>query len=298
MTLAPVTIFVYKRPRHTEKMLDSLLENTEVRDTPLTVYCDGPRPGDDVTAIAETRELVKRKLPHAEVVESDKNKGLSASIIEGVTKSCEQYGRTIVIEDDLILSPVFIDYMNRSLDKYGGVDRVMHISGYCPAVNQQLPPTFFYREPDCWGWATWQRAWQHFDTDAQQMAMKIYQQKKIKKFNNNHCFLFWEMLLRQARGDIDSWAIRWYAAMFLKEGLSLYPSNSLVQNRGFDASGEHCPESSFYDVDLSEDVPEMNDEVEENKRFVKALQKHRLPGIMSSLSNRLKHINAYLSYKP
>jgi hypothetical protein len=158
-----------------------------------------------------------------------------------------------VVEDDLYLSPYFLKYMNTALDTYEKYDEVMHIAGYMFPVRGKLPETFFYRATSCWGWGTWKRAWDKFEPDAPTLLAGFKNRKKRWEFNIQGSMKYYRMLILQAIGMSDSWAIRWYASVFLNNGLCLHPGKSLVNNIGHDDSGMHCDCTGVYDVNVSED---------------------------------------------
>ena len=254
MILTPIALFVYKRPHHTRKTLESLMANAEFQDSPLYVFCDGAKRIKDIPLVRETRELIRfYELDNATIIERGENMGLANSIITGVTELCNKYGRVIVVEDDLYLSPYFLKYMNTALDTYEEYDEVMHISGYMFPVRGQLPETFFYRATSCWGWGTWKRAWDKFEPDAHTLLAGFKNRKKRREFDIQGSMKYYRMLILQAIGMSDSWAIRWYASVFLKNGLCLHPGKSLVNNIGHDDSGAHCDCTYAYDVNVSED---------------------------------------------
>ena len=251
MTLTPIALFVYNRPHHTRKTLESLMANAEFSDSPLYVFCDGAKRKKDIPLVRETRELIRSyDLDNATIIEREENMGLANSIITGVTELCNKYGRVIVVEDDLYLSPYFLKYMNTALDTYEEYDEVMHISGYMFPVRGQLPDTFFYRATSCWGWGTWKRAWNKFEPDVHKLLAGFQDDKKRWEFDIQGSTNFYRMLKYQAR---NSWAIRWYASVFLNNGLCLHPGKSLVNNIGHDDSGVHCGCTDVYDVNVSED---------------------------------------------
>ena len=254
MTLSPIALFVYKRPHHTRKTLESLMANAEFSDSPLYVFCDGAKRKKDIPLVRETRELIRSyELDNATIIEREENMGLANSIITGVTELCNKYGRVIVVEDDLYLSPYFLKYMNTALDTYEEYDEVMHISGYMFPVRGQLPDTFFYRATSCWGWGTWKRAWDKFKPDAHTLLAGFKNRKKRREFDIQGSMKYYRMLILQAIGMSDSWAIRWYASVFLNNGLCLHPGKSLVNNIGHDDSGVHSDCTNVYDVNVSED---------------------------------------------
>ncbi|NOR48151.1 MAG: glycosyltransferase, partial [Methanosarcinaceae archaeon] len=216
MTLTPIALFVYNRPHHTRKTLESLMANAEFSDSPLYVFCDGAKRKKDIPLVRETRELIRSyDLDNATIIEREENMGLANSIITGVTELCNKYGRVIVVEDDLYLSPYFLKYMNTALDTYEEYDEVMHISGYMFPVRGQLPETFFYRATSCWGWGTWKRAWDKFEPDVHKLLAEFKNKKKRWEFDIRGSTKYYLMLKYQAS---NSWAIRWYASVFLNNG--------------------------------------------------------------------------------
>jgi hypothetical protein len=163
---------------------------------------------------------------------------------------CGEHGRVIVVEDDLVTSPYFLKYMNDGLELYKSVEEVASIHGYIYPVQADLPETFFLKGADCWGWATWKRAWQGFNPDGAALLRALETRHLTTEFDFNGSTGYTQMLKDQIAGKNNSWAIRWYASAFLNNQLTLYPGTSLVQNIGHDGSGEHCGKSSSFDVTL------------------------------------------------
>jgi len=255
---APVAIFVYKRPLHTARLLESLLRNDSASCSPIFVFCDGARaPGDD-RAVAATRRVVRETLgTRCELVERDRNWGLAASIIAGVTELTALYGKVIVLEDDLVLHSGCLDFLNAALRRYENETRVWHVNAYRYPIPGAAAPSFS-RLASSWGWATWQRAWTGFEPDAEKLGRDIRAAGLASRMDFGGRFPYYEMLRNQARGRIDSWAIRWYASALIRGGLSLYPNASQVINAGMDGTGAHCDSTSEYSVELgaaSQDWP-------------------------------------------
>lgn len=252
MLLAPVALFVYNRPDHTRRTLEALRANTLARETPLHVFSDAPRDAAAEAGVRAVRHLVAATEGFASVtiVQQSRNLGLAGSVTRGVTDLCDRFGRVIVLEDDIETGPYFLDYMNAALDRYGGDETVMHVSAYMfnLADPNALPETFFHRCPSCWGWGTWKRAWDAFEPDVHKLLPGLRPYRVRKAFDIGGTFNYFRMLERQAERRIDSWAIRWYASVFLKGGLSLFPSRSLVANIGNDGSGQHGYRSTAFDV--------------------------------------------------
>jgi hypothetical protein len=253
---APVALFVFNRPEHTRRTVESLLANDRSAQTPLVIFSDGARGEKDVPKVEAVRDYIRgvSGFMDVRVVERAENRGLADSVIGGVTEVIDRNDRVIVLEDDMETSPFFLDYMNRALDKYSIADKVYSIHGYSfPAdMSKVHTDTFFLKEAGCWGWATWKRAWNDFCPDARQLIDWLRTKGMERSFDHDGNHSYMRMLERQARGRIDSWAIRWRASVFLREGLTLWPRVSLVRNFGMDGSGVHSASTSYWDVKLAD----------------------------------------------
>ncbi len=244
MQLAPIVLFVYNRPWHTEQTLNALAANYLANESLLYIYADGPKdnmPADALESIKQTRDLIKKKTWCREtvIIESDTNKGLANSVIHGVTEVIDKHGKVIVLEDDLVTHPFFLNYMNEYLNTYENDKPVISIHGFMYPVKKAIKSPFFLKGADCWGWATWKRGWDLFEPDAALLLDKLVKENLTKEFNFNNTYNYISLLKEQIAGTIDSWAIRWYASAFLHNKLTLYPPVSLINNIGFDGSGTH-----------------------------------------------------------
>jgi GT2 family glycosyltransferase len=250
MTLSPIVLFVYNRPWHTQQTVETLLKNEYASESDLFIYADAPKNEQGKQGVDATRQYIKtiRGFKSITIVEREENRGLANNIIDGVTSIVNKYERVIVLEDDLESSPYMLKYLNDALDYYKNEEKVMHIGAYMYPIHADgLPETFFFRLPLSWGWATWKRAWQYFNPDIE-MLHKQFDAEKIHAFSMDHTENFWKMFQNFRTGKNDSWAIRWYAGMFLRGGLALCPAASMVNNIGNDGSGIHCDESDMYKV--------------------------------------------------
>lgn len=310
MKKAPIAFFAFKRPDHTRRALESLAQNEGADKSELFIFCDGARRADEQISVEQVREVVRSKqwCGKVHVIEQKENMGLARATISGITEICNQHDRVIVLEDDSFLCPHFLNYMNDALEKYQAEPRVMHISGYMWPLQSELPETFFLRLSATWGWATWQRAWQHFDPNEEALLARIQLNKFGQEFSLNGAKPYLELLEKQARGEIDSWSIRWYASIFLNKGLSLYPKQSLVKNIGHDGTGTHCGITSVFDTSLYQDkILFFEDTIEENPKVINDLAEyfeslkprrgsllergtHRLNKILRTASHSLRKI--------
>lgn len=275
MVLAPIALFTFKRPEHTRRSLESLAQNPEFAESPLFIYCDGARNEAEAAQVNETRKLV-RDWPHPNktIIERVRNLGLANSIIDGVTAQCSAHGRVIVLEDDMVVSKFFLNYMNAALVKYQDDGRVISIHGYSFPIDG-LPEAFFIKGASCWGWATWKRGWDLFERDGRKLHDELLKQKLMQRFNINGAYPYRRMLLDQIHGRNDSWAVRWYASALIQDKLTLHPGCSLVSNIGLDGSGTNCdPEDVSAHSFSSTEVNLAGIEVLEDKNTLQSWHKY------------------------
>ncbi len=275
--LAPIVLFVYNRLWHTQQTVESLKKNKFAEESMLCIYSDGPKNESDVEKVSDVRKYLKSitGFKSITIIDRDANLGLSQSIISGVTEIVNKYDTIIVLEDDLIISPHFLEFMNNALEKYKNDDRVLNIHGYLFPIKGKIPVNFFLVYGGCWGWATWKRSWDLFESDGEKLLRQIEKMKLIKRFNLNNKFPFYQMLKDQVAGRNDSWAIRWHATALINNKLTLFPGSSLVDNKGFDGSGSHCEQNDIFFIDLSDDgIPLIDIPVKENKYLARKFQKY------------------------
>ena len=269
MKLAPIALFVYNRPHHTKTVVEALLGNDLAAESELFVFADGPRNPEASEAVNEVRRYIRgiTGFRSVTVIERDVNLGCAQSIVSGVTEIVNRFGQVIVVEDDILTSPYFLKYMNEGLDCYRHNERVACIHGYIYPVKARLPETFFIRGADIWGWATWKRGWDLYEHDCEKLLNELYAKK-----------LSYKLLKNQIEGKLDTWDIRWYAATFLQDKLTLYPGRSLVRNIGIDGSGTHCGTNALFDTALSrEPVLVKKIRIKENARCRKAFKHYFKP---------------------
>jgi hypothetical protein len=244
----PIALFAFKRPEHTRRTLQALQANEGLQESPLYIFCDAARHPGERPEVEAVRVLVRAfEHPNKVLVEQSINQGLAASIIHGVSRLCAEYGQVIVLEDDLVVAPGFLNFMHQALVHYAHTPQVMQVSGHAFAV-----PAFDAQDPvlllpfvGSWGWATWDRAWRQFDAQGRGWEVLLRDAALRRRFDLQGAYPYTNMLTRQMLGQIDSWAIRWNWSVFKAEGLVVYPSVSFVENIGFDGSGTHCRDVRF-----------------------------------------------------
>ena len=281
MILAPIVLFVYNRLSHTQKTVEALQKNTLAELSTLIIYSDGPKNSEDKKNIEEIRIYLKTIIgfKKIQIIEKENNEGLAKSIIDGVTETINKYGKIIVLEDDIVTSPGFIKYMNDALDLYENEPLVMHISGYMyPLAKNKLPETFFYQAASCWGWGTWKSAWNLLETNAEVLYKKLQEKKLMDTFNINTIHGFEQQLLDNISGKLHTWFIKWHATVVLNRGYCLYPKLSMVQNIGFDNTGEHCGSTNiFNNHKLATNINVKKRDLEYNQEAIDALKNFNIP---------------------
>lgn len=292
--LAPIALFVYNRPQHTERTIKFLQQNELAADSRLFIFSDGPKTAGDEEKVQEVRQFIKKieGFKSIEIVERKENKGLANSIIDGVTRLTKEYGQIIVFEDDLISSPFTLTYFNEALNRYRNEEKVMHIGAYMyPLAHQSLPESFFYRAATSWGWATWEGSWKHFEPNID-VLMKAFDKPKKAAFSIEHTMNFWRQMRQFKKGKNNSWAIRWYASIFLRGGLTLNPAQSLVNNIGHDGTGVHSGINDIYNVIINpkpiEDFPSVIEENKDAYAAIKTFLQYRKGTIMSRVKRFVK----------
>lgn len=283
-----IVLFVYNRLFHTQKTIEALKKNVGSEFHDLIVYSDGPRTAKQASAVNAVRGYIGSISGFASVSirERKYNLGLSCSIITGVTEVLEDYDQIIVLEDDIVTSPYFLDFMTNGLKQYEDDERVVSVHGYVYPLERPPKTPFFLRGTDCWGWGTWRRAWKIFNPNGQYLLDQIISRQLLDEFDFGGKSRNSAMLRDQIVGKNDSWAIRWHASAFLAEGLTLYPGKSLVQNIGNDNSGTHCGETSDFHVELaSQPIDLANILVEQSAQAVREFEKFYTKRFGNSLSS-------------
>lgn len=242
-TLSPVCLFVYNRFFETKKTINALKKNYLSISSDLFIFSDGGKDIKDKESVNKVRKFLKSVSGFKSITikHSETNKGLAHSIIEGVSKVISNYGKVIVVEDDLITSNNFLTFMNQSLDFYKENYKIHSISGYTPNLtclkNTSKDYYLSYRASS-WGWATWQKNWEKVD----------WKVEKYQSYRNNPMMQLKFMrggsdlpndLKAQINGKIDSWAIRWCFDQFIKNQLTIYPTVTKVLNIGIGEKATH-----------------------------------------------------------
>ncbi|MDL2272549.1 methyltransferase, TIGR04325 family [Desulfovibrio sp. OttesenSCG-928-I05] len=248
--IAPIVVVAFNRPDHLQRTLSALTVSDLAAKSDICIYCDGPRNDDDIEGVAATRRVAASVsgFKSVHVVERPVNLGLSANTTSAISDVIGKYGKAVILDDDIYTAPYFLQFMNDALNLYQDDERVAQISGFTPLeTDEGIPATFFLRGGDCWGWATWKRAWDCFDANAGKHLIDIYRQGLEYEFDQHDSYAFTKTLHLHNIGAVSSWDTCWHASMFLRNMYTLYPGKSLVRNIGNDGTGAHCVASTLFD---------------------------------------------------
>jgi hypothetical protein len=245
---APIVLFAYNRVDHVRKTIEALEKNPPAKLSDIFIYSDAARNHQDERAVSQVRDYLGRVsgFKSIDITHQKENQGLAKSIIHGVTDIVNRYGKVIVIEDDIVTSRYFLDYMNKALNHYEKQQSVWHIGGWTPPISTDgLDEAFFWRGMNCWGWATWSDRWEHFEKDPVAL-INGWDEAKIHQFNLDGTCDFWRQITLNQSQVINTWAIFWYATIFQHQGICLQPTLTLVENIGHDGTGENSIKSRIY----------------------------------------------------
>ncbi len=293
MTYAPIILFVYNRADHFLKVYNSLAECYEAKYSDLYIFSDGAKNETDKSKVNVVRaELSKIKTLNEfnsmTIIESEENKGLAKSVISGVTEVINKYGKVIVVEDDCVVSPYYLNYMNKCLDFYGSNKKIGSISGYSPVISfpEDYKDDVFLAYRSCsWSWATWKDRWNDVDWDLKEIKDFYKNPSLIKRLNANGNDRFLR-LYRQTKGNGSSWSVRFGAHLSKNELHTVYPRYSYCQNIGCDETGVHSKsdDAEKMNVELNNaiDNPTIMD-VSINADIQKLMKKHYFDGFVSDI---------------
>lgn len=268
MDFAPIVLFVYNRLDHLKLTIKSLKKNKEASNTDLIIYSDGPKNKLDKVNVYKVRSFLKRVsgFKKKKIIYRVKNIGLANNIVNGINQTFRKYNKAIIIEDDILVSNVFLKFMNTNLIRYNKNKNVASIHGYCYPIKfkKNNEETFFLKGADCWGWGTWKRAWKEYNNNSKYLINLIKRKNLQREFDFNYSYPYLEMLKLTEKKN-HSWAIKWYASAFVKNMFTLYPKKSYVRNIGNDGSGTNSSvQKKFYTNNLNNKVSFKKIEIKDN----------------------------------
>ena len=252
MNLSPIIYFAYNRPVHTKKTLEYLKRNKLAKKSLIYFFLDAAKDKYSKDKVLEVRKIIKnvKGFKKKKIIIRKKNLGVAGNIIEGVTRILKKHEKIIVVEDDILTSPYFLKYMNDALNLYKDENKVAAVSGYSYPIINKYNDYFFLKMGECWGWATWKSSWEIFEKNGIKLLKIIKKNNHISEFNFDDSYDFVKQLENFCLKKNQSWAIRWYASIYLNNKFTLYPPKSLVKNIGMDGFGVHSVTTTDFDSNL------------------------------------------------
>lgn len=254
MDWAPIVLFTYFRPEHTRRTIDALRANRGAAQSDLFLFSDGPKTAEHAPRVEEVRKYLRTidGFKSVTIVERDRNWGLANSVIAGVSQLCDERGRVVVMEDDMLSSPNFLEFINASLETYKHRPDIFSATGYNYPLD--IPSDFtgdayLSFRSSSWGWATWGDRWRQVDWELRDFNAFLNDPEELALFARGGNDLL-AMLKLQMQGKLDSWSIRFDYAHYKYDAVCLHPTRSKIHNIGFDGSGVHCSVSDDYSVEL------------------------------------------------
>ena len=287
--MSPICLFVYKRYDTTKLMLESLLACPECADSELYVFMDEARNDSEADDVEKVRALFDNlqgfKTIHP--YPARMNKGMARSVIDGVTTVLEKHESIIVLEDDLVVAPDFLTFMNAALEAYRDRSDIWSISGYTPNLKEieqyDKNGVFLVPRAQCWGWATWNDRWETVDWEVSDFNYLARNKKRRKAFDMGGNDLF-RTLEMEHRERIESWAVRWAYAASKQKMWTVNPMLSKVQNIGLKSSTSHVGwHDERHNVELLGNKTIIDPNVQPDDKLVQAFKKHHDLGIISKI---------------
>jgi len=294
--LAPIVLFVYNRPEHTRKTVESLLKNALAGMSEIFIYSDGPKSEKDNDRIKSVRNYIHEisGFKQVKIIEREKNLGLAKSVITGVSDVFSSFEKVIVMEDDIVTSPSFLLFINEALKYYEYNKKIFSVSGYTYPITfsqSYFHDVFISYRPSSWGWGTWKDRWKKVDWEIKDY--KSFQSDKNAQISFNKAGEdLIPMLYAQMKGKIDSWAIRWAYSHFRNYAYCLSPVKSLCKNIGTDSSGTHSATTKKYEVELYKNMGEIKfvDKLEVDEEIIMNIRKLVQPSAFRRMINVFKSI--------
>ncbi|TSJ35963.1 hypothetical protein FO440_23890 [Mucilaginibacter corticis] len=296
--LAPVILFIYNRPHHTRETLAALNQNLLAGQSVLYVFADGPKENAtaaDLDLIQQARAVVREKQWCKDVIliERDKNMYLEDNIIDGITQVINKHGKAIMLDDDLITSPYFLQYCNDGLQVYEHDKQIFSINSYMLPIDFETGPETFLCPvaTSSTGWATWADRWKLFEAspaEIPEIVADMYLQNRFNVGLMDKMYMLTQM---------HTWDIRWYYTAFIRNGLGVFTTKSLIFNIGYDGSGTHKGGEDFIQELYTEPMQVTYQQTINLKHYSKLLNFVK-PDLVSKKQKLKNIVKRLIGYKP
>ncbi|MDJ1481552.1 glycosyltransferase [Cytophagaceae bacterium YF14B1] len=291
-TLAPVVLFVYNRPIHTQRTITSLVNCQLASASEIFIFSDAARSTADEEQVRQVRQYIQTVtgFKNKMVIERPTNMGLARSVIDGVSQVMSRYGKAIILEDDMVFAEDFLVFLNESLEVYKDNPSVFSISGYSYPItipDSYTKDVYLLPRASSWGWATWADRWQKADWQVTDYRVFLKDKTIQDGFAQGGRDLVY-MLIKQQKGLVNSWAVRWSYTHYKHQAYCLFPRISKLQNIGNDESGTHSPKTKRFETILSNKSMVLDRDLVPNDEIIKGLQHFFQPSLVRQLINYFK----------
>ena len=239
----PVLFLVFSRPDTTRRVFEAI---RQVKPSRLYIAADGPRDnklGEDLK-VQEVRKYVMSNIDwecEIKTLFREKNLGCKLAVSSAIDWFFENEEEGIILEDDCLPDVSFFPFCSELLERYRHDERVMMVSGVNFLGGQRVTPYsyFFSKYNYIWGWASWRRAWKHYDVN-----MRLWPEFREKAFLlgilDKKEYIHWSKYFDDIfSGKVDTWDAQWTFSLWTQNGLSVMPAVNLVCNIGFGAQAFH-----------------------------------------------------------
>ena len=296
-SLAPIGISTYIRIDHLRQTVNALLKNELADQSVVYFFSDAPQEGHE-RQVAQVREYIRTVKGFSEVVLIErKSNSRVFNNREGMRSVLQKHGRIIFLEEDIVTAPGFLRYMNESLEFYQHNPKVLSVIGYCPPISiphDLRSDNFFLKRFSAWGFGTWSHKFDPFGFQISETEVsKVFGSIRLRARFKSRGVDMLDMLKREVRGDIDALDVKVMFSNFLNDTYCSYPTESFVQNIGFDGTGVHCGVTNkFVHEGLCEKIKgfSFSEFVEEDERILKENYKFRARGWRSKLGSVLRYL--------
>ncbi len=256
----PVVFIFFRRPETTAKVFQAI---RRARPRRLILVADGPRGHEDEDLCRQSRKVVDHIDWECEVTRSysDTNLGVAKRVSTGITEAFKLVEEAIILEDDTLPSPFFFKFCENLLEQWRKDERVFHISGtnfIHDLCKDQQHTYYFNRHPAIWGWATWRRAWQHYDMQLHDWPRHKKDGLLQKNLHLHNAISEWEKTfdLHHENNDPWTWDYHWVYAAWSQGGRSISPHRNLVTNIGFGKGATHTGDGIAPNLPINQDFDE------------------------------------------
>lgn len=241
--LAPLVIFAFNRPDALLRLKQSLEKNMLYAESEVFIYVDGPRNDVEKQKVGEVVKIAQTMTDHLFV--APKNQGLANSVIKGVSEVVNQYGKVIVLEDDLVVTPNFLVFMNQALEVYQDNPSIISVCGYGLKIRRPKGyqgDVYLSNRSSSWGWGTWKDRWENVDWEVKDWTELSQDKQQQRAFYRGGSDMY-GMLRDYMEGRNKSWAIRFCYSQFKQQKYAVCPFLSKVDNEGFGAEATNCQQT-------------------------------------------------------